>query len=180
MLIGELLVDGELSLNRRVEPVYRLSRSPVERHDLRDGLEIVSFPEDAPVGCLAIDRPGIPDMQALGGKISPDDDHGLIGVAFNPFERDGGGVSRVGQINLDSGSLNPEQITEVYGKQAGTIWAKSRLRDRWDALIAHEDAEFKAGGDHNAAVKTAPETELPISDQARKILVEMKRGWNGR
>jgi hypothetical protein len=47
-------------------------------------------------------------------------------------------------------------------------------------LIAHEDAEFKAGGDHNAAVKTAPETELPISDQARKILVEMKRGWNGR
>lgn len=57
---------------------------------------------------------------------SNDHDHGLVGAAFNPFERDGGGVSHVGQINLDSGMLNPGQITRAYGKKAGRLWAKSR------------------------------------------------------
>jgi hypothetical protein len=111
---------------------------------------------------------------------SNDHDHGLVGAAFNPCERDGGGVSHVGQINLDSGSFNPEQITEKYGKQAGKVWAKSRLRDRWDALIAHEDAEWRMGGDHDAAVRVAPETDLPISDEARGILREMRKGWRRR
>ena len=36
------------------------------------------------------------------------------------------------------------------------------------------------GGDHDAAVRVAPETELPISDRARQVLVEMRRGWRGR
>jgi hypothetical protein len=36
------------------------------------------------------------------------------------------------------------------------------------------------GGDHDAAVRVAPETELPIRDRARQILVEMRRGWRGR
>ena len=51
-------------------------------------------------------------MQELGisnDRIgSNDHDHGLIGASFNPYERDGGGVSHVGQINLDSGMLNPD------------------------------------------------------------------------
>jgi hypothetical protein len=111
---------------------------------------------------------------------SNDHDHGLIGVSFNPYERDGGGITHAGQINLDSGSFNPEQITEKYGKKAGKLWAGSRLRDRWDALVAHEDAEWRTGGDHDAAVKTAPETDLPISDRARRILIEMRNGWKGR
>jgi hypothetical protein len=108
---------------------------------------------------------------------SNDHDHGLSGAAFNPFERDGGGVSHVGQINLDSGMLNPEQITGKYGKQAGKLWASSRLRDRQDALIAHEDAEWRMGGDHDAAVRVAPDTVLPISDKAREILRAMRKGW---
>jgi hypothetical protein len=54
------------------------------------------------------------------------------------------------------------------------------LRDRWDALVAHEDAEWRMGGDHDAAVRGAPETELPISDRARQILVEMRRGRRGK
>jgi len=29
------------------------------------------------------------------------------------------------------------------------------------------------GGDHDAAVRVAPETELPISDRARQIFVQL-------
>lgn len=36
------------------------------------------------------------------------------------------------------------------------------------------------GGDHDAAVRVAPETELPISDKARGILREMRKGWRRR
>jgi len=122
-------------------------------------------------------------MEELGipnDRIGSNDHHRqLYGRAFNPFERDGGGISPGGRINLDSGSFDPEHITKQYGKKAGKVWAKSRLRDRWDALVAHEDAEWRMGGDHDAAVKTAPETDLPISDKARQILVEMRNGWKG-
>jgi hypothetical protein len=108
-----------------------------------------------------------------------DHDHGLEGAAFNPHERDGGGLAPSGRINLDSGSFNPEQITRQYGKRAGKLWAKSRLRDRWDALVAHEDTEWRTGS-HEGAVQAALETELPISDRARRILVEMRRERRGR
>ena len=110
---------------------------------------------------------------------SNDHDHGLVGAAFNPYERHGGGVTHAGQINFDSGSFNPEQITKEYGKRAGKLWAESSVRDRWDALAAHEDAKWRMGMDHDAAVQKAPETELPISDRARNILVEMRKGWKG-
>jgi hypothetical protein len=106
--------------------------------------------------------------------------HGLLGRAFNPFEREGGGINHAGQVNIDSGMLNPELLTEDYGTKAGRLWARSRLRDRQDAPIAHEDAEWRMGGDHDAAVRVAPETELPISDRARGILRAMRRGWRGR
>jgi hypothetical protein len=111
---------------------------------------------------------------------SNDHDNGLIGVAFDPYERDGGGVSRAGQINLDSGSFNPDLLTKEYGKKAGTLWAKSSLDDRWQALEAHEDMEWRMGWDHDLALQKAPETDLPISDHARRILFEMRRGWRGR
>jgi hypothetical protein len=124
---------------------------------------------------IHMDELGIP-KERIG---SNDHDHGLIGVSFNPYERDGGGVNPAGQINLESGSFNPEQLTERYGEKAGRLWARSRLRDRWDALIAHEDAECRAGGDHDMALKTAPETDLPISDRAREIPRAMKRWYSG-
>jgi hypothetical protein len=123
-------------------------------------------------------------MEELGipkGRIGSNDHlHGLVGRASNPFEREGGGVTHAGQIYLDSGMLNPELLTEKYGRKAGKPRAKSRLRDRQDALVAHGDAEWRMGGDHAAAVRVAPETELPIGDRARAILREMRRGWRGR
>ena len=125
---------------------------------------------------LRMENLGIP-KDRIG---SSDHDHGIKWCAFNPYERDGGGLSTGGRINLDSGALNPELITEKYGKKAGMLWAKSRLRDRQDALLAHEEAEWRAGGDHDVAVRTAPVIDLPISDQAREILKIMERGWRGR
>lgn len=29
--------------------------------------------------------------------------HGIVGRAFNPYEREGGGITHAGQVNLDSG-----------------------------------------------------------------------------
>jgi hypothetical protein len=125
---------------------------------------------------IHIQELGIP-TERIG---SNDHDHGLVGAAFNPFERHGGGVSQAGQINLDSGSLNPELLTKDYGEDAGKIWADSRLRHRWDALVAHEDMEWRMGGDHATAVQNAPETDLPISGHAREILEAMRKGYRGR
>jgi hypothetical protein len=124
---------------------------------------------------LRMEALGIP-RERIG---SSDHDHGIKWCAFNPYERDGGGLSTGGRINLDSGALNPDQITERYGRGAGELWARSSLRDRQDALIAHEDAEWHTG-DHEAALKAGPETELPISDRAREILRAMERGWKKR
>jgi hypothetical protein len=125
---------------------------------------------------IHMEEHGIP-KERIG---SNDHDHGLVGAAFNPFERHGGGITHAGQINLDSGSLNPDLLTKDYGKRAGELWAKSRLRHRWEALEAHEDMEWRTGGDHEAAVQNAPETDLPISHEAREILVAMRKGWRGR
>jgi hypothetical protein len=44
-----------------------------------------------------------------------------------------------------------------------------RLRDRIDATIAHEYEELPAGAKHAEAVKAAAKTELPISDEARRL-----------
>ncbi len=125
---------------------------------------------------IHMEEHGIPN-ERIG---SNDHARNLVGRAFNPYERTGGGISPGGRINLDSGSLNPELLTEDYGKNAGELWARLRLRHRWEALEAHEDAEWRMGGDHDAAVRVAPETELPISDKAREILREMRKGWKGR
>jgi hypothetical protein len=115
---------------------------------------------------------GIP-LERIGAS---DHKHGIGWCAFNPYEREGGSISPGGRINLDSGALNPDLLTKKYGEKAGKLWAKSRYRDRQDALIAHEDAEC-CTGDHEAALKAAPDTELPISHQARGILRAMKEGW---
>jgi hypothetical protein len=105
--------------------------------------------------------------------------HRLSGRSFNPYKRDGGGNGPGGRVNVDSGVLNPELLTEAYGERAPKLWRESRLRDRIDAIIAHEISEADHGT-HEAALGMAPKTELPIRDQARRILVEMERGWKGR
>lgn len=122
-------------------------------------------------------------MHALGipeGQIgSSDHAHGVSWRTFFPHERAGGNVTVDGRINVDSGVLNPELLDEPYGEHAGRIWASSRLRDRIDAIIVHEEAEH-ATGSHEAALKIAPGTARPISDGSRRILRTMESDWKGR
>jgi hypothetical protein len=122
-------------------------------------------------------------MEELGipnDRIGSDDlGHGLRGRAFNPYERTGGGFAPGGRVNVDSGVLNPELLTEKYRGKTAKLWRRARLRDRMDAIIAHETSEAEHGT-HEAALKAVPHTELPISDRARRILEEMERGWRGK
>jgi hypothetical protein len=70
-------------------------------------------------------------------------------------------------------------MTKPYGKKAARAWQKSCLRDRIDAIIAHELSEADQVT-HEAALKAAPDTGLPITDGARRILRAMEKGWKGR
>jgi hypothetical protein len=79
---------------------------------------------------------GIPEHQ--NGR--PDPDAGGRWRAFFPHQADGGGV--VGdQINADAGLFDMGLIARRYGPEVGGKWAKDRLRDRLDQVIAHEHAE---------------------------------------
>jgi hypothetical protein len=66
-----------------------------------------------------------------------------------------------------------------FGPEIGRRWAKDRLRDRLDQVIAHEYAEA-VGVSHEEAVQRAPETPLAIRETARERLRAMaaaeKRG----
>jgi hypothetical protein len=64
-------------------------------------------------------------------------------------------------------------------QKGGRVWAKAALRDRIDAIIAHEWVEDQLD-DHNLALKAAPKTELPVTDEARRILKAMGRSVTGR
>jgi hypothetical protein len=103
---------------------------------------------------------GIPDRQ-IGQP-----DYGGDGRwrAFDPYEREGG-KNTIGAV-VDSGVLNPELLK---GKKGGRIWPKMRLRDRIDAIIAHEYAEISAGGKHVQALRAAAKTDLAISHEARRL-----------
>jgi hypothetical protein len=99
---------------------------------------------------------------------------------FYPDERDGGGNSPMGQLSVDSGVMNPAIMDVPYGEECGKLWRKSKLRDRIQAIIAHEKAEYEHNGDHELALIAAPETGLLISDRAREILRSQESGWRGR
>lgn len=88
--------------------------------------------------------------------------------AFIAHEREGGNITD--GISVNSGVLNPELLR---GK-GSRVWPKARLRDRIDAIIAHEYEEDRTGS-HEDALKAAPKTELPISEGARRILRAMSR-----
>ena len=85
---------------------------------------------------------------------------------FIAHERDGGSITT--GIAVNSGVFNPGLLT---GK-GSRIWPKARLRDRIDAVIAHEYEEDRTGS-HVGALKAAAKTQLPISDGARRILKAM-------
>lgn len=104
---------------------------------------------------------GIPTDQI--GSRTPGQGH----ACFMPHERTGGGNDPPGDLTLDSGVLNPTLLGKLPASQE---WAASRLRDRFDAAIAHEHEEARRGGSHVEALWHARDTELPISESGRYIL----------
>jgi hypothetical protein len=89
--------------------------------------------------------------------------------AFDPEEGTGGTIER--GIVVNSGCLNPDLMK---GKKGSRVWAQARLRDRIDAIIAHEYEEDRTGS-HEAAVREARRTKLPITEGARRICRAMAR-----
>ncbi len=83
--------------------------------------------------------------------------------AFDPEERTGGSIER--GVVVNSGCLNPDLMK---GQRGGRIWPRAKLKDRIDAIIAHEYEEDRTGS-HGAAVKAAARTKLWITDGARRI-----------
>jgi hypothetical protein len=120
---------------------------------------------------------GIPDDQ-IG---CPDPDHGGRWRAFFPHEGNGGGV--VGKrINADAELFDNDLLIRRYGSKIGKQWAKDRLRDRLDQIIAHEYAEA-SGLTHQEAVQRAAETPLAIRAKARerlRAIAEAEKRGNGR
>jgi hypothetical protein len=92
--------------------------------------------------------------------------------AFHPSEGSGGGVTVGVGICVDSGILNPELLGDPAGGGVAQAWARARLRDRIDAVIAHEYEEYIRGTDA-AARPHAPNTVLRISAEARAMLSQM-------
>ena len=112
-------------------------------------------------------------MRELGipaDKIGADDLRaGKPWRVFDPDEKTGGSIST--GIVVDSGVLNPDLLK---GQKGGRVWAKETIRNRIDAIIAHEWAEDRTQ-DHGEALKAAVRTELPVGDGARRILKAMAR-----
>jgi hypothetical protein len=109
----------------------------------------------------------------------PDDIAGNDWAAFHPHGMEGGNNSPDGRLIVDSGVLNLDLLRRDYGSEAARLFEKSRLRDRLDAIIAHEYEEHRHGMDHEAALRAAPWTKLPITERAREICQAMERGWRG-
>jgi hypothetical protein len=112
-------------------------------------------------------------MQELG---VPKDLHGATDFetdgkwrAFIAHNRTGGRLTA--GITVNSGCLNSELLKGHKGARA---FAKARLRDRIDAIIAHEYEEDRLGS-HEASLKYAMKTALPITDGARRILKAIGR-----
>lgn len=121
-------------------------------------------------------------MEALG--IPPDQigasDHerGVPWRAFFPDEVQGGGISPGKRINVDSGVLNPAHMDHL-GADAAKAWERSPLRDRIDAVIAHEYEEAERGT-HEAAVEHAPDTTLPVTHASRELSRRIRDAERGR
>jgi hypothetical protein len=109
-----------------------------------------------------------------------DHQRGSRHYCFFPQDGQGGTVSHVGQVTLDSGLMNPELLTENYDEATRRLWQHTRISDRAQAIIAHEIAEHEYNGDHELALIAGPETTLPISSAAKELLKQMERGWRGR
>jgi hypothetical protein len=107
---------------------------------------------------------GIPDHE-IG---APDYQRGGVRRVFLADEALGGSCGTGRRLFVDSGVLNPELNADVIGS-ASKVWAKSRLRDRIGAVIVHEHLEAQ-GIPHDEEVERAADTDLPIGENARRIL----------
>jgi hypothetical protein len=123
-------------------------------------------------------------MEVLGLSMDqigmPDDDRGIPWAAFHPLGTQGGYNAPDGRIVVESGLFNFDLLREDYGEEAARLYADSDVTSRLDAIIAHEYEEHRRGGSHVEALKYAPSSELPITDQAREIARAMQEGWRGR
>ena len=109
---------------------------------------------------------GIPTDQIGTG----DKEYGILHAAFHPRDKIGGSNGAGARLTVDSGVFNPDLMAE---KPAAKVWAEARLRDRLDAVIAHEYEEAKDGS-HLTALVRGPDTDLPIREDARKLLRSMR------
>jgi hypothetical protein len=111
-------------------------------------------------------------MKALGISDemigASDPEYGIRRAAFMPHDREGRNITT--GITVNSGVLN---LDLLKGRKGSRQWPKARLRDRIDAIIAHEWVESKTL-DHDEALKVAG-TELPVTDGASRILRAMSR-----
>jgi hypothetical protein len=118
---------------------------------------------------------GIPDHQ-IG---APDYQRGSVRRVFLADEAIGGSYGTGRRLFVDSGVLNPKLNAEVIGSEASKVWAKARLRDRIEAVIVHEHLEAQ-GIPHDEVVERAADTNLPISENARRILRRIAEGVRRR
>lgn len=118
---------------------------------------------------------GLPVAQ-IGAR---DHDRGSKHHCFFPTDRTGGSVSPAGQITLDSGLMNPELLSRAYDDAAQAARKRTRIRDRAQAILAHELAEHEYA-DRELALIAAPESRRPLTPTARALLRQMERGWIGR
>jgi len=119
---------------------------------------------------------GIPNFQ-MGAR---DPERNREHHVFFPGDRTGGSVSPAGQVTLDFGLMNPDLLAVRYDEEAQKAWRRTRIKDRAEAIIAHELAEHEHGSDHELALIAGPETKLAIRHAARTLLRQMERGWIGR
>jgi hypothetical protein len=70
-------------------------------------------------------------------------------------------------------------MDEGYDEETGRHWRRTRLKSRIEAIIAHELAEHDHG-DHELALIAGPETDRPISHEAKELLRRMEQGWRAR
>ncbi len=97
---------------------------------------------------------------------------GIGDAAFHPHERLGGGISPDGRFTVDSGLFNPA-LLDPLGSEASASWARAGLRDRLDAVVAHEYEEHLSGT-HEGAVERARRYQklLLIREKARQLLLK--------